>query len=111
MQSASFALVNIVVRLDLTFHPTRSPFFAPYSGEDSNEATHARRVVPSARGNGNKSFLQSIVSVINPIMGVRKEGHHGERPRRSRRCYQPPACPRMHGLGRDRRAMDGFKRR
>src|SRR5260221_12702689 len=64
---------------------------------------------PSARGYGNKFFLRPIVSVIDPITGLRKEGDYGER--QSGRWYQPPACPRMHGVGRHRRSMDGFGRR
>src|SRR5258708_1518867 len=63
----------------------------------------------TALGNGNKCFLRSIVSVIDPIRGLRKEGDYGER--QSGRWYQPPACPRMHGVGRHRRSMDGFGRR
>src|SRR5258707_5817313 len=63
----------------------------------------------TALGNGNKCFLRSIVSVIDPITGLRKEGDYGER--QSGRWDQPPAWPRMHGVGRDRRSMDGFGRR
>src|ERR1700751_435938 len=63
----------------------------------------------TALGNGNKSFVRSIVSVIDPITGIRKEGDYGER--QSGRWYEPPACPRMHGVGRHRRSIYGFGRR
>src|SRR6185312_206703 len=87
--------------------PRRSQRLAAYSGGDSNEPP-IRLDCPSARGYGNKSFLRSILSVIDPITGIRKEGNYGER--QSRRWYQPTANPRMHDVGRHCRSMEGFGR-